>query len=331
MILFYVVISLILRTFLNTGGINANDLKLALDTDQSSSAFEPQIENQQVVVSSDNKFEIVGESSHLFSEEDFIKVKANLLYENAIDEQNQDAFTNKNIEPSDTEMVLDAKFNKFKPILEETNSSISSNKSIDLNMPIKCNMKNLTVEEVSTVKIVNGSALSNLLSNSDANDCFVVMFYLPWCQFCAKLAPQYNALSRHFTYTNVLAIDASKSEGYNTKFGASAVPMIIIFHHLNIIAKYNHTEKNLTDLIAFVSKYTGIEGNKLVDDINLEDFEGPVPAFAEEKHDYILQFSWISVIFIALRLLISKSKLVIYRFKNIFLNHANTEEHSHQD
>ena len=44
---------------------------------------------------------------------------------------------------------------------------------------------------------------------------------------------------------------------YNTKFGTNAVPMVLIFQQKNVVAKYNHTQKNLTHLVEFLSKNTG--------------------------------------------------------------------------
>ena len=43
---------------------------------------------------------------------------------------------------------------------------------------------------------------------------------------------------------------------YNTKFGTSAVPMIILFQNKNVLAKFNYTKKNLSDYIEFVANLT---------------------------------------------------------------------------
>jgi hypothetical protein len=64
------------------------------------------------------------------------------------------------------------------------------------------------------VRLVNGSVLTSLLAESKQNDCFIVMFYVPWCPFSARLAPNYNALPRAFKQLDILAFDISKSTGY---------------------------------------------------------------------------------------------------------------------
>ena len=108
------------------------------------------------------------------------------------------------------------------------------------------------------VKLVNGSHLTRTLSDSASLECFLVLFYVPWCPFSARLAPLFNALPKAFPNLDILAFDVSKSVGYNTKFGTSAVPMVLLFQHKNVLAKFNYTEKNLTELIEFVSLKTGL-------------------------------------------------------------------------
>jgi len=62
------------------------------------------------------------------------------------------------------------------------------------------------------VHIVNSSELLTQLgtraNSSLVGRCTVVLFYAPWCLFCARLAPHYNALARAFPMLDVVAIDA---------------------------------------------------------------------------------------------------------------------------
>ena len=58
------------------------------------------------------------------------------------------------------------------------------------------------------VKLVNNTALMSLLTQNNTNTCAVVLFFAPWCQFCADVAPHFNALARVFPQLHVLAIDA---------------------------------------------------------------------------------------------------------------------------
>ena len=63
------------------------------------------------------------------------------------------------------------------------------------------------------MKIVNSTELLEILnlskSQSPQSQCVLVMFYAPWCHFCAATAPHYNALARVFPQLDVLAVDTS--------------------------------------------------------------------------------------------------------------------------
>ena len=60
------------------------------------------------------------------------------------------------------------------------------------------------------VRIVTSAELIQMLGlkNETLGHCAVVMFYAPWCVFCARVAPHFNALARAFPQLDVLAIDA---------------------------------------------------------------------------------------------------------------------------
>ena len=94
--------------------------------------------------------------------------------------------------------------------LTELNTTDSSKKT-----KFQCTGKNVTDNTNATVKIVTSSRLLQLL-NFDKNDtenvtdCLVVMFYAPWCLFCAKTAPHYNALSRAFPQLDFVAVDTAQ-------------------------------------------------------------------------------------------------------------------------
>lgn len=117
--------------------------------------------------------------------------------------------------------TLSNKTNVFR-ITNETvpaflNISDSEQNYTDANKKTKfqCTGKNVTDNINATVKIVPSSRLLQLL-NFDKNDtgngtdCLVVMFYAPWCHFCAKTAPHYNALSRAFPQLDFVAVDTAQ-------------------------------------------------------------------------------------------------------------------------
>jgi len=69
-----------------------------------------------------------------------------------------------------------------------------------------------TQHSVATVQLFNSSQLlSHLGSRANSSilgRCSIVLFYAPWCTFCVRLAPHYNALARAFPTLDVIAIDA---------------------------------------------------------------------------------------------------------------------------
>lgn len=74
----------------------------------------------------------------------------------------------------------------------------------------QCVGKNVTENTTAVVRVVNSTVLLELLSfdkNHTVSDCVLVMFYAPWCHFCAATAPHYNAVARAFPQLEVLAVD----------------------------------------------------------------------------------------------------------------------------
>lgn len=79
----------------------------------------------------------------------------------------------------------------------------------------ECTGRNVTDNVNATVKLITTAKLLQLL-NFDKNDtdnvtdCLLVMFYAPWCHFCAKIAPHYNALARAFPQLDFVAVDTAQ-------------------------------------------------------------------------------------------------------------------------
>ena len=78
-----------------------------------------------------------------------------------------------------------------------------------------CIGKNMTLVENETAKveIINNTRLVNLLSfdkNETSSDCILVLFFAPYCHFCAKIAASYNALARVYPQLEVVAVDAAQ-------------------------------------------------------------------------------------------------------------------------
>jgi hypothetical protein len=133
-------------------------------------------------------FEIVGDTNHLFDSEDFEKKEAVLLGE--------------------SNEIINEK-NEFK--IEHDSQKNSSQRH---NSHPECTRSNFSeLKEINSVQLVNGSRLTNYLSESNSTDCFFVLFFVTWCPFSARLAPIFNALPRAFPNLDVLAFDVSKSVG----------------------------------------------------------------------------------------------------------------------
>lgn len=91
---------------------------------------------------------------------------------------------------------------------EESNREITS-----VTRQIVCVEKTVPSHYISaSVQILNSSQLlSHLGSRANSSvfgQCTVVLFYAPWCVFCVRLSPHYNALARAFPTLDVIAIDA---------------------------------------------------------------------------------------------------------------------------
>jgi thiol-disulfide isomerase/thioredoxin len=242
------------------------------------------------------KFDIVGDTSHLFADEDFEKKEVYLLHENKLDPE-----TTESQEQQQTENL------NAPPLPNDSVSSGSKQPDPD------CNGWNITTFDRSTnvVFLINGSTLTHLMAGSDPNECFTVMFYVPWCPYSAELAPIYNALPRAFLNMDFYAFDVSKSIGYNTKFGTSAVPMIIVFKQKQILGKFNYTDKHLDDFIEFVSNKTGYPENKTII-IEYYDYQGPVPTEPTQTYDYYLLVSWCFLLFVLFDCLLRKTKFISF-------------------
>ena len=152
------------------------------------------------------KIEIVGDTSHLFADEDFEKKEVVLLHEF---NQTNESTSNDNSSNPETQLTSLPDVGSFNFSDSETKENVTQQK-----MRGNCLKSNLTLRLNNTVQIINGSRLNQLLSEYKENECFLVLFYVPWCPFSANLAPIYNALPRVFVNLDILAFDVSKSTGY---------------------------------------------------------------------------------------------------------------------
>lgn len=86
-------------------------------------------------------------------------------------------------------------------------------------IPLNCfNYSSLTdtetvVPEPPQAVSVTPLQLEQIVENSSIeNNCVLVMFYAPWCEFSTKFARRYNTIGRMFRELPVLAVDLSENE-----------------------------------------------------------------------------------------------------------------------
>lgn len=85
------------------------------------------------------------------------------------------------------------------------------------NTKFQCTGRNVSENYTNVVQIVNNTGLLyslNFEKNESGADCVLVLFYAPWCPFCAEAGPSFNALARAFPQLDILAVDAAHFSKY---------------------------------------------------------------------------------------------------------------------
>ncbi|XP_061427230.1 thioredoxin domain-containing protein 15 [Lethenteron reissneri] len=163
--------------------------------------------------------------------------------------------------------------------------------------------------------------------NGSGSECAVVLFFAPWCQFSAGLAPHFNALARAFPSFHFVALDASQHSSLATRFGTVAVPNILLFQGAKPVARFNHTERTLPALSSFLLNHTGVPADEQVA-VTPQDLEGPVPSEVARATDWLLVFS---LAFIAAFLAYGASQTGVLRRVVPAAWHHQRQQHQHQD
>ncbi|XP_072923534.1 thioredoxin domain-containing protein 15 [Hemitrygon akajei] len=181
--------------------------------------------------------------------------------------------------------------NVMEPARTESTAVEESNVTGTAKAPkVNCEERNITGLDRFIVQILNGSQDLMEFLSANGSDCSVVLFYTPWCRFSADLGPHFNALPRVFPSLQFLALDASQHSSLSTRFGTVAVPNILLFQGVKPMARFNHTDRTLSTLRAFIFNQTGIEANGTVE-VTEEDLIGPLPSVAVRGIDWLLVFS----------------------------------------
>uniref|UniRef100_A0A6B2F7T2 Thioredoxin domain-containing protein n=1 Tax=Bothriechis nubestris TaxID=1766655 RepID=A0A6B2F7T2_9SAUR len=160
---------------------------------------------------------------------------------------------------------------------------------------VNCEERNVTGMTNFTLQILNISQDLMEFLNPNGSDCTLVLFYTPWCRFSANLAPHFNCLPRVFPTLHFLALDASQHSSLSTRFGTVAVPNILLFQGAKPMARFNHTDRTLETLKAFIVNQTGIQPKSDVV-VSVEDHVGPLPSTLSKGIDWLLLFSLLFLI-----------------------------------
>ncbi|KAG8579158.1 hypothetical protein GDO81_010735 [Engystomops pustulosus] len=168
--------------------------------------------------------------------------------------------------------------------------------STDSSKPLKvnCEDRNITNMENFTLQILNISQDLMEFLNPNNSECTMVLFFTPWCQFSAALAPHFNALPRAFPTLQFLALDASQHSSLSTRFGTVAVPNILLFQGAKPMARFNHSERTLESFKSFIFNQSGIEAEPDIF-VTEADHEGPLPSRPQAGIDWLLVFSVVYV------------------------------------
>ncbi|XP_048022631.1 thioredoxin domain-containing protein 15 [Megalobrama amblycephala] len=155
---------------------------------------------------------------------------------------------------------------------------------------VTCDRRNISGIARFTVHVLNASQDLMELLNANSSECSLVLFYTPWCQFSAGLAPHFNALPRVFPSMHFLALDASQHSSLSTRFGTVAVPNILLFQGAKPMARFNQTDRTLDTLTSFITNQTGFEASP-DQSVQEDDRVGPLPAVPVKSIDWLFVFS----------------------------------------
>ena len=94
------------------------------------------------------------------------------------------------------------------------------NKSTEVTSPSKsrwiCNLMSLVDEDEENKAVIlkNETELGNIVSRSNENQsCFLLYFFVKWCELCAEFSVEINAIGRIFYGLPVIAVDSYSLSG----------------------------------------------------------------------------------------------------------------------
>ncbi|XP_050442618.1 thioredoxin domain-containing protein 15 [Adelges cooleyi] len=197
------------------------------------------------------------------------------------------------------ELVTDTT-NSSQPSVQEPLSNVTATNTSRI---VNCtNYVPLNLTEVAT-EVVNSTRLGQILKTDPEvinrhtmGTCALVLFYAKNCQFSSLAAPHYNVLPRIFPQVKMVAFNAISEQRFNTMYGITGVPTLILFHNGRPIAKYNGSDYSLYEFTKFIIRHTDLAPNEKVE-ITVTDFVKPVNGFGNRDYDYSLWLAWFVIVF----------------------------------
>ena len=196
-------------------------------------------------------------------------------------------------ENSATIFSEDGKSGEIVENLQQNN--ISSNISLDTNTTEKVkhrwNCKPFNISSNSSTHIMsNDTKISEFFSQMNkSNGCALLLFYSPYCQFCADMASLYNAVGRLYDNIAVVAIDAQEVMSLAARYGVVGLPTVFFFYSGKAVARFNRT-RTPSNFEKFVRQLSGIEPKHRIEILDV-DKEGPLSSVVKESKDFYMIFS----------------------------------------
>ena len=177
--------------------------------------------------------------------------------------------------------------------IQTTNSSIGANETYNAStVPShRWPCKSFSISNTTkTVIVSNETLFTDILAEMNTtHGCGLLLFYSPYCEFCANLAPLYNAIGRSYPDLAVMALDTQEAMGTAARYGVVGIPTVFFFYSGRPVAKFNQS-RTPANFERFVKKLAGYT-LEIPLNITKDDMDGPLNTRVMESRDYYMIFS----------------------------------------
>ncbi|CAJ0937480.1 unnamed protein product, partial [Mesorhabditis belari] len=157
---------------------------------------------------------------------------------------------------------------KYCPVTEEeecvddTLDNLSAIRYRCFNFEASTNNSNMTVHLLHATEMMALLRLKETEAKRKSS-CILSLFYAPECQFSARLAPYFNALPYRFPRLTVVAIDATDFSKFNSRYGITGTPTVILWVNGMAVARMDDRPLNSKGLDGFIKHWTDLEPRAL--------------------------------------------------------------------